>query len=99
MPITREETLKQYTVNDNGVIQTPGKFEGEMLYAPYFWDCYLEGLHDLEDGDDVVFAIQEEDFDEFPELADVEIVRLRLDYHYQGFTNLTIEKVKESIGF
>lgn len=97
MPITRQETLEQYTVNDKGIIESPGKFEGNMLYAPYFHDCYLEGLQDEDDGDEVVFRIRTEDFDEFPELVDIETVRMRVND--QGFVSLSMEMVKESVGF
>ncbi|MGH9890685.1 MAG: hypothetical protein ACREA0_01615 [bacterium] len=41
--MTREEILKKFTVNEHGIIQSPGKFEGEMLYAPYFYDATLDG--------------------------------------------------------
>jgi hypothetical protein len=41
--MTREEILANYTVSDRGTILSPGKFEGEMLYVPYFWGMSMEG--------------------------------------------------------
>lgn len=96
--MSRAELLEQYKVNDDGVIQTPGKFEGERIYAPYLWDCYLDGLHDSTESDGtIVFVIGEADFDEFPELADIEYVYMTEDEN--GFVSLRAEKVKESVGF
>ena len=41
-----------YDVNEYGIITSPGKFEGEMAYVPYFWDLVLEGFSDEEIWDD-----------------------------------------------
>ena len=49
--MTREEILKDYTVDASGRIRTPGQFEAEMLYVPYFWDAYLNGFSDRDDGE------------------------------------------------
>jgi len=38
--MTREQITSEYNIDDNGIIRNPGKFEGEMLYVPYFWDAY-----------------------------------------------------------
>jgi len=36
--MNREEINETYQIDKNGIIQGPGKFEGEMLYVPYFYD-------------------------------------------------------------
>lgn len=77
--MTREQILKDYKVDANGIIRSLGKFEGEMLYAPYFYDVLLDGHGDYvydQDGDDeaegdliyVRLDILPEDRAEFPEL-------------------------------
>lgn len=36
--------FKDYEFDRNGVIKTPGKFGGEHIYLPLFWQDSLEGL-------------------------------------------------------
>lgn len=36
--MTRKEIAETYKVDERGVIRSPGKFEGEPIYVPYFWD-------------------------------------------------------------
>jgi hypothetical protein len=43
----REQILKEFKVDEHGIIRDPGKFEGEMLYAPYFDEIAMDG--DVED--------------------------------------------------
>lgn len=59
--ITREQIEKDYSVQD-GVIKSPGKFEGEPVYVPFYYDWSLEC------GDSVVM-ISEPDIIMFPELT------------------------------
>ena len=47
--MTREETFRNYKVENDRII-SPGKFEGEPVFAPYFWDIGLEGFADSDDG-------------------------------------------------
>lgn len=72
----RAEIEKQYTVRD-GRIASPGKFEGEMIYTPYFWSHGLEGMADDDDGETFTFRVTPEEKAAFPELAKVKTVRLR----------------------
>jgi hypothetical protein len=74
--MTREEIIAQYNVGSDGIIRSPGKFEGEMLYAPYFWDCYLNGCADDDDGEVLTFIIGPDDVAIFPELSDRKSLRL-----------------------
>ncbi len=78
--MTREEILKQYNVNEDGVIQSPGKFEGEMLYMPHFWEAYLNGeSNTLQDGS-LSIPIEKREREMFPELGKrKKVVRFNID--------------------
>jgi len=80
--MTRQEIEDQYTV-ENGIIQDPGKFEGEPLWSPYFYDLYLNGCADYDGDDELWFDIDDEDLAQFPELVGYTRVILREDE--QGF--------------
>ena len=68
--MTRKEIMAQYETRPSGVIVSPGKFEGEMLYAPYFYDLLLNGTVAYDDDDGREFIdVTDEDRAEFPELA------------------------------
>ena len=45
---TKQCIERKYHVLD-GIIRTPGKFEGERVWVPYYWDLALEG-----EGEDVL---------------------------------------------
>lgn len=83
--MTRAEILEQYEVDANGTIQSPGKFESEMLYVPAYWDHYLNGCADDDDGEYLTFYLDDEDRKEWPELGDA--TRLVLRETDQGFVN------------
>ena len=61
--------------NRNGYF-TSGKFTGQPLYAPYFWEQVKKGLADARYGNTYVFDITVKDVDKFPELDRYEIVKL-----------------------
>jgi len=67
---------EQYYINELGVISNPGKFEGEPLYAPYFWDLALGGLAHEDDGTVYTFVVTESDRAKFPDLKDANNVLL-----------------------
>ena len=81
--MTRQDVLAKYKVSERGTIQSPGKFEGEMLYVPYFWDAFLNGMADRDDGQTIGFNITAEDKAQFPELKHRRTVKLVEDN--QGF--------------
>lgn len=58
---TRDEY--QATVN------RPGQFEGEAPWVPYFWDVYLAGMADDDDGETLFFTVDATDAAMFPELT------------------------------
>ena len=75
MEAERDKILKEFTVDKDGIIRTLGKFEGEMLYAPYFYEIVMNGFGDQyylpqEDRVYSVFPVGDEDKAEFPELED-----------------------------
>ena len=72
----RNKIYDDYEI-ENGVIRSPGKFEGEALYVPFFWNSYLEGMADDDDGEWLTFEITDDDATKFPELRGVKTLRLR----------------------
>ncbi len=64
-------------------IKTPGQFEGEMYYVPYFWKLGIEGMADEDDGVTFTFRLTAEDKERFPELRKRRTLKLREDG--QGF--------------
>ena len=71
--MTRQEIEQSYTTQ-NGAIVSPGKFEGEPIFTPYFWDATMDGSADHEfyygEGGNTEFlvAVTAEDRAMFPEL-------------------------------
>lgn len=86
----RVEIETEYTVKD-GVINNPGKFEGEMLYAPYFYDCSNDGefLCGLDDGEYVALVeVDDDDREQFPEI-DAATTFIKVRESEQGFVSVT----------
>jgi hypothetical protein len=73
--MTRQQIETDYTVR-NGRICTPGMFEGEAIYVPHFWEAYLDGCADRDDGKVLGFNVTPEDKREFPELKRRRTVKL-----------------------
>lgn len=48
--MTATEIRKAYKHDANGRITQPGKFEGEPIFAPYFWGIALDGFADSDNG-------------------------------------------------
>lgn len=93
MNTTKSEIAEQYDVV-NGVIRSPGKFEGEPEYAPYFYDLSLNGGPDEEvywPSDDEgemelaadIFKVNSDDIEKFPQLDGIHTLSLK--YDSQGF--------------
>ena len=64
-----------YTL-ENGVIRSPGKFEGEAEYVPYFWESMLDGGPDFENGRVMGAYITPEERKRFPALRKRRTVKL-----------------------
>lgn len=69
--MTRAEILAQYDVR-TGRIVSPGKFAGEPVWVPYFWELLLDGEGEEQEDGWIDFGIEPEDIEEFPELAGAE---------------------------
>ena len=93
--MTKQEIIKAYDVNEQGVITSPGKFEGEMLYVPYFWDHVMSGMGESFPDDNgtqtEAFCIIPEDAEEFTELADDVGRYLYLWEDSQGFIHTEMD--------
>lgn len=63
-----EAIKKDYDVDEDGIIQDPGKFEGEGYWVPYFYDLYMNGSYDEEGESWAWYKLDAEDFKKFPEL-------------------------------
>lgn len=72
----RLDIIKSYTVDERGIIRSPGQFEGERVYVPHFWDLFLNGQADRDDGRVLGFDVTADDRKEFPELKGRRTVRL-----------------------
>jgi hypothetical protein len=58
--MTRKEIEQAYSIDYTRIvpaITSPGKFEGEPIFAPYFWDLALEGFADADSGTVFTFRI------------------------------------------
>jgi hypothetical protein len=86
----RQQILDQYATRD-GLIISPGKFEGEPIFVPALWELAIDGFSDGDDGKVYRFNIRDDDElrTKFPELSKwlgrKRIVRLREDS--QGFVH------------
>lgn len=86
--MNREEITEHYHVSPFGIILTPGKFEAEMLYVPYFWELGLDGAW-TEDVDGVYFfIIDADDRAKFPELG--EAYGIAITANDSGFVSGTL---------
>ena len=48
--LTERQKIEQQYLMVDGRIFSPGKFEGEPVFAPYFWDIALSGFADSDNG-------------------------------------------------
>jgi len=58
----------EFKTDTRGRILSPGKFEGEMIYVPYYWEAYLNGFADRDNGTILGFDVTPEDKVMFPML-------------------------------
>jgi hypothetical protein len=82
--MTRQEIERDYRV-EGGIIRSPGKFESEPVFAPYFWDVLMNGGADDDVDGIAVFAVNADDIREFPELEGTASVRI--PENDQGFVS------------
>lgn len=91
----RDEACRAYNVNEDGIICSPGKFEGEPVFAPVFWDMALEGCATEDLGSVVLFELDDEDRAEWPELGDAKW--LALEESEQGFVRHVLSDERPEI--
>ena len=89
----RHDILKRYEVDsETGRVTSLGKFEGEMLYAVYYYDWMLNGegetMQDDSGNDYTVFDVAPEDRVLFPEIPK-SIYKVALTESESGFCYLT----------
>lgn len=65
-----EQIRAEYQHDASGRISQPGKFEGEPIFAPYYWEIGLEGFADSDNGSTYGFRFRnaDADFTIWPEL-------------------------------
>ncbi len=96
MNLLEQEALKfanSFDYDKCGLIVSPGKFEGEPKYTPYFWDMVLHGGSDdtigpIERWTYDIFEITEQDQENFPDLNDVKIVSITSDEYGFVYSDL-----------
>ncbi len=74
--LTDSRTVASEYDTENGIIRSPGKFESEPVYAPYFYDSLLNGFADEDENGVATFIVTDEDRKLFPMLAGTKSVRL-----------------------
>lgn len=80
--MNRELVLTMFQVDETGIIRTPGPFEGQNLYIPYFWYLHISGYREDVQNGIVTFQVRMEDRAQFPELSNRDQVRLKqIDNH------------------
>jgi hypothetical protein len=70
--IAQRDQIKREYAHDpvTGRITSPGKFESEPIFAPYYWQMGLEGFSDSDNGNAYGFRFKanDPDFALWPEL-------------------------------
>ena len=68
--MTRQDVEREHTIA-HGHVVSKGKFEGEPVWAPYFWQLALDGAADWEseDLDKYQFAVTQDHKAIWPELS------------------------------
>jgi len=79
-----------------GRIRNPGKFEGEPLYVPMYWDLANEGFANEGEDGSVHFPLDEEDWEVWPQLRGQHDLYLRETD--QGFVGEISEEEFNSLG-
>jgi hypothetical protein len=92
--MNRQQVLEAYTVDEkSGVIKSPGKFEGEMLYVPALWEQAMSGSSDFDEASVFGMVFDDADRKEFPEIG--ETYGIFLEESEQGFVNTEEFDTKE----
>ena len=92
--LKRDEILKLYAT-ENDCITSPGRFEREPIWVPYFWTIFLDGGADEDDGSVLTFNIDAEDRAEFPGLLD-DVGQVYLWQDDNGFVHSEIREREDA---
>ena len=94
--MTQKQIADEYTV-ENGIIRSPGKFEGQPSYAVHFYDMWNNGFLDedcfdgeLEHQCMAYCNIDSDDIAEFPELKGIDCMTI----HETGYGFVYMEESK-----
>lgn len=68
--MNREEIKSEYSVSEDGIIKSSGKFEAEYLWVPYWYDFMLEGFAETIGDGAFLIEVSEADRKEWPELKE-----------------------------
>tara|TARA_R100000306_G_C4272634_1_gene90952 strand:- start:266 stop:541 length:276 start_codon:yes stop_codon:yes gene_type:complete len=69
-------------------VSRPGKFEGCEIYAPFYYDCMLDGDGEELDDGCLRFDVRSSEVKMFPELANTKYVDLYEDDNGFVYTSL-----------
>jgi hypothetical protein len=89
-----EPYREQYpTYLATSIIVGPGKFEGERIYVPFYYDSWGNGCASEDFGNVAFFAILEDEREAFPELGSA--YGLALEESEQGFVHCSVYQTRE----
>lgn len=75
--IRRADIENAFQIDEGGFICSPGMFQGEPLWVPYFWNLCMEVLGEGEGGEKEFLAVvDDDDRREFPELIGIKRIQL-----------------------
>jgi hypothetical protein len=87
MTTTQWHNPNGYDVDEYGTIESPGKFESEPIYAPYFWDEDSTDTVYVDDHAIEFYIVDDDDRAKFPGLLD-DVYGIALSESDQGFVNV-----------
>lgn len=101
--LTREEVAKQYEIDEDGIITSPGKFEGYMWWIVNYYELFCKSLfdsyiYDKSGGDELLRAFLDLDKDDLdivmPDEYDLEAYTytMRMREDDQGFIHMSIDE-------
>ena len=91
--MNRKQILEGYKI-ENEIIVSPGKFEGEWMPTPYFYEQSFFDVAPCGLNVPTVLVIIERDVEQFPELERDGIVSVELYIDDQGFVHANYKEGK-----
>jgi len=68
-----------YEVNAEGIIVSPGKFQGEPAWVPHFWGYALDGFGEDNPNGSVTVYVENPDIEQWPQLQGIAGVTMHVD--------------------